>query len=85
MVSCELSEAVPRSGRFLRNGRNHINGIESFWAYTKHRLTKFKGIRKDFFYLYLKESEFWYYTKINKENLYKVLLKLVRKNQICFT
>ncbi|WP_407712681.1 IS1595 family transposase [Campylobacter hominis] len=67
------------------NGRNHINGIESFWAYTKHRLTKFKGIRKEFFYLYLKESEFRYNTKINKENLYKVLLKLVRKNQICFT
>ncbi|MCI6641203.1 MAG: IS1595 family transposase, partial [Campylobacter hominis] len=44
-----------------------------------------KGIRKEFFYLYLKESEFRYNTKINKENLYKVLLKLVRKNQICFT
>jgi transposase-like protein len=24
-------------------GANHINGIESFWGYAKHRLTKFHG------------------------------------------
>jgi len=29
------------------NGR-HINGIESFWGYAKHRLDKFKGIPKLF-------------------------------------
>ncbi|MDA3078930.1 hypothetical protein OFO27_00525 [Campylobacter sp. CS_ED1] len=38
--------------------------------------------QKDFFYLYLKESEFRYNTKINKENLYKVLLKLVEKSNL---
>ena len=27
----------------LANGSNHINGIESFWAYAKLRLSKFKG------------------------------------------
>ena len=25
---------------------NHINGIESFWSYVKHRLVKFHGMRK---------------------------------------
>jgi len=27
-------------------GPNHINGIESFWSYAKHRLVKFHGMRK---------------------------------------
>ena len=26
------------------NGKNHINGIENFWGYAKHRLSKFKEI-----------------------------------------
>ena len=39
------------------NMDSHINGIESFWAYAKHRLTKFKGIPKHTFYLHLKETE----------------------------
>jgi transposase len=38
-------------------GKNHVNGIESFWAYSKHRLSKFKGFKKTLFYLHLKESE----------------------------
>jgi len=39
-------------------GRSHINGIESFWAFAKHRLTKFKGVARHTFYLHLKETEF---------------------------
>jgi len=27
-------------------GKNHVNGIESFWSYTKRRLLKFNGIKK---------------------------------------
>jgi len=42
---------------FVR-GKNHVNGIESFWSYTKRRLLKFNGIRKDKFLLHLKESQF---------------------------
>ena len=34
----------------------HINGIESFWSFTKRRLLKFNGIKKNF-ELHLKESE----------------------------
>ncbi len=38
-------------------GKNHVNGIESFWSFTKMRLSKLRGIRSDFFILHLKESE----------------------------
>ena len=27
-------------------GKNHVNGVESFWGYAKHRLQKFKGFKK---------------------------------------
>ena len=31
----------------------HIDGIESFWAFAKKRLTKFHGITNSSFYLHL--------------------------------
>ena len=62
------------------NGKNHINGIENFWGYAKHRLSKFKGIKKDNFLLHLKECEFRYNNGNNSEILYQKLLKLIRKN-----
>lgn len=34
----------------------HINGIESFWSFTKRRLAKFNGVKK-YFLLHLKKSE----------------------------
>jgi len=36
-------------------GKNHINGIESFWSYTKRRMSKFNGIYKNRFELHLKK------------------------------
>ena len=39
-------------------GKNHINGIESFWSFAKNRLIKFHGVPRDTFYLHLKECEF---------------------------
>lgn len=61
-------------------GKNHINGIESFWSFTKRRLSKFNGIRKDKFILHLKESEFrWNH---RQEDLYKILLKKLRQNPL---
>lgn len=62
------------------NKRTHINGIESFWGYAKTRLVKFRGLNKSTFYLHLKETEFRF--NLRNENLYKVLLKLVRKNPL---
>jgi len=31
------------------NAKSHINGIESFWAYAKTRLNKFRGLDKNIF------------------------------------
>lgn len=46
-----------RTNEFAAGGR-HINGIESFWAFAKLRLSRFKGLPKHTFYLHLKETEF---------------------------
>jgi transposase-like protein len=35
-------------------GPNHINGIESFWSYAKHRPAKFHDMKKRTFHLHLK-------------------------------
>lgn len=60
-------------------GKNHVNGIESFWSFTKARLLRMKGVRKDKFVLHLKESEFrWNYRK----QMYKVMLKKLRENPL---
>jgi transposase len=61
-------------------GRNHVNGIESFWSYTKRRLRKFNGIRKEKFLLHLKESEFrWNH---RGGTMYKELIKNLRRNPL---
>ena len=73
---------VKHSKNEFANGRNHINGIENFWGYAKHRLAKFRGISKNNFILHLKETEFRYNTKIQNQNLYKKLLFLIRENPL---
>ena len=73
---------VKHSKNEFANGKNHINGIENFWGYAKHRLAKFKGIKKGNFLLHLKECEFRYNTKTTQENLYQKLLKLIRENPL---
>ena len=55
------------------NNQSHINGIESFWAYAKTRLFKFRGMRLETFYLHLKETEFRF--NYRNKNIYKLLLK----------
>ena len=67
------------SNEFAR-GRTHINGIESFWSYAKHRLAKFHGMQKATFPLHLKETEFRFNHR--KDDLYKVLLSLLRKDPL---
>jgi len=65
---------------FAREGGQHINGIESFWGYAKHRLSRFKGIPRHKFILYLKETEF----RFNHRgiDIYKILLKNFRQNPL---
>ena len=62
------------------NEQSHINGIESFWSYAKRRLMKFNGVPEHTFYLHLKETEFRFNHR--RDNLYKVLLKLLRENPL---
>ena len=59
--------------------KQHINWIESFWSFTKRRLSKFNWIKKEFFHLHLKESEFRYNIRVTWWNLYKILLQMLRK------
>ncbi len=62
------------------NGNRHINGIESFWSYAKRRLVKFNGVPKNTFLLHLKETEFRFNHR--NENLYKMLLNMLRINPL---
>ena len=73
---------VKHSKNEFAKGKNHINGIENFWGYAKHRLAKFRGISKNNFILHLKETEFRYNTKLQNQNLYKKLLFLIRENPL---
>ena len=62
------------------NGKRHINGIESFWSYSKRRLMKFHGIPRSTFYLHLKECEFRFNHR--NQNIYQMALKLLRNNPL---
>ncbi|MBL8638075.1 MAG: IS1595 family transposase [Alphaproteobacteria bacterium] len=61
-------------------GKCHVNGIESFWSFTKRRMAKFNGLTDQMFYLHLKESE-WRFNYRN-DNLYLLLLREFRKNPL---
>ena len=61
-------------------GKNHVNGIESFWSYVKFRMAKLRGVRKDKFVIHLMEST-WRYN--NKDvNIYPLILKKLRENPL---
>jgi transposase-like protein len=64
---------------FVR-GKSHVNGIESFWSFTKRRLAQFNGLSDETFYLHLKESEFRWNNRLN--DLYVTMLKELRKNPL---
>lgn len=57
-------------------GKNHVNGIESFWSFAKFRMIKLRGVQKDMFLLHLKECE-WRWNHRN-DNLYKLILSNLR-------
>ena len=68
---------INKSQHFALHGV-HINGIEAFWSFTKRRLSKFNGVKKNFD-LHLKECE-WRYNK-PLDQLIKELLALIKKNK----
>jgi transposase len=49
--------------KLFADKHNHINGIENFWNQAKRHMRKFNGIKKEHFYLYLKECEWRFNTK----------------------
>ena len=59
------------------NRHCHINGIESFWSFTKRRLQKFNGVKAKF-ELHLKECEWRHKKSIlqMREELTKMLRKM---------
>jgi transposase-like protein len=61
---------------FFKGQGIHINGIENFWSFTKRRLSKFNGVKKNFD-LYLKECE-WRYSK-SDDILEKELINILKK------
>jgi transposase len=56
------------SNEFAR-GKCHVNGIESFWSFAKRRLAKFNGLTDEKFILHLKESEFRFNLRAEKDLL----------------
>ena len=71
---------IKHSENEFAKGRNHVNGIENFWGIAKTRLSKFRGMHKTTFYLHLKETEFRF--NYRKDNLYKMLLEICKKNPL---
>lgn len=68
---------------FSKGNGIHINGIENFWSFTKRRLAKFNGVKKNF-ELHLKESE-WRYGKsfaIMKMNLWSIYKSYINQQVI---
>lgn len=66
---------VNHSKNEFAHGRCHINGIESFWSFSKRRLAKFNGVKTNF-ELHLKECE-WRWNKDTHE-LQRHLWSLIR-------
>lgn len=65
---------------FAKKDGTHINGIEGFWGIAKVRLTKFRGMAPQTFYLHLKETEFRYNHR--NENLGRLILKICRSDPL---
>ena len=63
-----------KKGSPFTDGDVHINGIESFWSFTKRRLARFNGTKKNL-HLHLKECE-WRWGK-NPDRIFEELKRLM--------
>lgn len=61
-------------GKNFATRRAHINGIEGFWSFAKHKLYNYRGVSRSNFPLYLKEME-WRYNH-RKENTLQLLIHI---------
>ena len=58
--------------------KKHINWIESFWSFTKRRLSKFNWVPREKFLLHLKECEYRFNCRLWWRKMYNQVLKLLR-------
>lgn len=64
---------VEHGNNEFANKHSHLYEIESFWAFAKTRLVRFRGLHKHTFYFHLKECEFRFNHR--HEDIYKSSLK----------
>ena len=64
--------------KLFADRKNHINGIESFWNQAKGHMSKFNGIPKEQFHLFLKECE-WRFNNPNPKTQLSQLKQWVRE------
>ena len=76
---CKHYRIYHAQNEFAR-GKNHVNGIESFWSYTKRRLSKFNGIKKERLPIFLKESQYRFNHR--KDDMYAILLKELKRRPL---
>jgi len=77
IVSGYKHHRIFHSKNEFARGKNHINGIESFWSFLKRRFNQFNGIPRNRFLIYLKESE-WRFNN-RKCDLVKQLKELIKQ------
>ena len=58
----------------------HVNGVESFWAFAKQRLSQFHGVAPHTFHLHVKECEWRFNTPRAKR--YRALLQLLEQHPL---
>lgn len=78
-----LHETVEHHVNEFVRGNIHVNGIESFWSVVKTRLCKFRGIRKSYLYLHLKECEYRFNHR--NTNMYKLILANLRVSPLKYS
>ena len=74
------NHVVVRKSGGVPMGRDHINGIEGFWSYAKHWLYPLRGVPKKFLHIFL--GEISYRFNHRKENLYPLILNMLRNTEI---
>jgi len=57
---------------FVRDKHNHINGIENFWNQAKRTMSRYNGIPRQHFDLFLKEAEFRFNYGSPSEQLHQI-------------
>lgn len=71
---------IHHSKNEFARGKNHVNGIESFWSYAKRRLSKFNGFTQSNFPIFLKETEYRFNHR--QDSIYKILLSELKRNPL---